>query len=110
MFSLSPATADTPARLHLNGDLTIYEVRQAREMLLELLPTQPCPWQLDLGGLGDLDSAGVQLLLALQKTLSVGGHSADVIALPDDARALVELLHLSSLQPTTVATPCEEQA
>ena len=34
MFTLAAATADTPARLRLDGDLTIYEVRAAREHIL----------------------------------------------------------------------------
>jgi ABC-type transporter Mla MlaB component len=99
MFTLTPASAEFPTRLHITGDLTIYEVREAREALLALLPTQPCPWQLDLSGLGELDSAGIQLLLSLQKTLSAGGYSADVIALAPGARALLELLRIPSLYP-----------
>lgn len=108
MFSLVPATPESPARLRLDGDLTIYEVRTAREQLLTLLPTQPTPWQLDLGGLDELDSAGVQLLLSLQKTLCANGHSAEVIALPGNARTLLELLRLPSLCPAGLTAPCEE--
>lgn len=108
MFTLAPATADTPAQLLLDGDLTIYEVRAAREQLLALLPTQPVPWQLDLSGLAELDSAGVQLLLSLHKTLCANGHSAEVIALPGNARALLELLRLPALCPADAPVPCEE--
>lgn len=108
MFTLAAATADTPARLRLDGDLTIYEVRAAREHLLALLPAQPVPWQLDLGGLGELDSAGVQLLLSLHKTLCANGHDAEVIALPGNARALLELLRLPALCPAGTPVPCEE--
>ena len=71
----------------------------AREQLLALLPAQPAPWQLDLGGLDELDSAGVQLLLSLHKTLCANGHDAEVIALPGNARALLELLRLPALCP-----------
>ena len=106
--TLHPASNREPARLSMRGDLTIYEVRAAREQLLALLPAQPVPWQLDLGGLDELDSAGVQLLLSLHKTLCANGHDAEVIALPGNARALLELLRLPALCPAGTPVPCEE--
>ncbi len=61
-----------------------------------MLAEDPGPWALDLGGLEDIDSAGLQLLLSLQKTLAQG---AQVLDLSPQARALVELLRLESLYP-----------
>ncbi|SEH93116.1 STAS domain-containing protein [Pseudomonas asplenii] len=105
MFSLTPAADGKPAQLHLQGDLTLYEVSLAREQLLGLLPLPPGPWQLDLGGLSELDSAGAQLLLAIQRALSSIDHPTTVSQVSDTAQELLTLLNLESLYP---AIPTED--
>lgn len=94
--TLHPASDREPARLSMRGDLTIYEAAQTQQALLELLPGASGPWHLDLSGLDEIDSAGIQLLLALQQSLAQG---AAVSALPEQAGALVELLRLDALRP-----------
>jgi len=103
--TLHPASDKQPARLDVRGDLTIYEASDTRQALLELLAQDPGPWALDLGGLDELDSAGLQLLLSLQKTLVQG---AQVIDLSAQARTLVDLLRLESLYPAGAASAGEE--
>ncbi|MDG9885185.1 MULTISPECIES: STAS domain-containing protein [Pseudomonas] len=103
--TLHPASDLAPARLSVHGDLTIYEAGETRQTLLALLAQDPGPWALDLGGLEEIDSAGLQLLLSLQKTLVQG---AQVIDLPAQARALVDLLRLESLYPLGASGAGEE--
>ncbi|MDR0277541.1 MAG: STAS domain-containing protein [Paucimonas sp.] len=103
--TLHPASDSQPARLDVRGDLTIYEASDTRQALLALLAQDPGPWALDLAGLDELDSAGVQVLLSLQKTLAQGAHVTD---LSEQARALVELLRLESLYPVG-ATGADEE-
>jgi len=105
MFSLTPAADGKPAQLRLQGDLTLYEVSLAREQLRGLLPLPPGPWQLDLGGLSELDSAGAQLLLAIQRALSSIDHPTTVSQVSDTAQELLTLLNLESLYP---AIPTED--
>ncbi|MHA6197954.1 STAS domain-containing protein [Pseudomonas wadenswilerensis] len=94
--TLYPASDSQPARLDVRGDLTIYEASETRQALLALLAQDPGPWALDLGSLDELDSAGVQVLLSLQKTLAQGAHVTELSA---QARVLVELLRLETLYP-----------
>ncbi|GAB7532904.1 hypothetical protein PS3A_53200 [Pseudomonas sp. 3A(2025)] len=103
MFSITPATADSPARMQVNGDLTIYEVQQAHEQLMGLLPGVEAPWQLDLSGVQELDSAGVQLLLALHQALSMHGQPATVLAASPSVQELAGLLALDVLYPIALA-------
>ncbi|MDU9392537.1 STAS domain-containing protein [Pseudomonas sp. zfem002] len=103
--TLHPAGDLHPARLEVRGDLTIYEASDTRQALLALLAQDPGPWALDLGAVDELDSAGLQLLLSLQKTLAQG---AQVIALSAQGRALVQLLRLASLYPVGAAGVGEE--
>ncbi|MFJ4144572.1 lipid asymmetry maintenance protein MlaB [Pseudomonas sp. NPDC089734] len=99
MFSITGGTQDTPTRMHVKGDLTIYEVRQARELLMPLLSTPADAWQLDLSGIDELDSAGIQLLLALQIELSRTGTAASVCAASPSVIEMAGLLALDALQP-----------
>lgn len=100
MFSIDRSEDGTQARLCLTGNLTIYEVSEARNELLNLLPLIGPLWQIDLGGLDELDSAGAQLLLAVQRMLSKPEQAAEVINHPDVALELFDLLRLHSLTST----------
>lgn len=106
MFTLSQPTPDAPALLHAAGDLTIYEVQQALDQLKALLPAESAaPWQLDLSGIGELDSAGAQLLLSLHQSLAAYGQPPAVIAASPSVIELAALLALDALQP---AAPAED--
>jgi len=67
--------------IHVEGDLTIYEAAEARASLLALVDGARAV-ELDLADVGDIDSAGLQLLLATACTLggrlSLAGASAAV--------------------------------
>lgn len=54
--------------IHVDGDLTIYEAAEAREALLALVDGARSV-ELDLADVGDIDSAGLQLLLATARTM-----------------------------------------
>ncbi|GFM79509.1 hypothetical protein PSCICN_02010 [Pseudomonas cichorii] len=103
MFSITEGTQDAPTLMHVKGDLTIYEVRQARELLIPLMSTQAHSWQMDLSGIDELDSAGAQLLLALQRELSLAGTPATVSAASPSVIEMAELLALDVLQPVAKA-------
>lgn len=100
MFSIDRSEDGTRGRLCVTGSLTIYEVGEARDTLLALLPLIGPLWQIDLGGLDELDSAGAQLLLAVQHMLTNAEQTAEVINHPDAALELFELLRLHSLTST----------
>ncbi|WP_395504499.1 STAS domain-containing protein [Ectopseudomonas hydrolytica] len=103
MFELIHDPRQQPERLALLGSLTIYEVRQAHEALLAALTGSAAGghWQLDLGQLEELDSAGAQLLLALQRQLTQQQTRLEVVSTADAPRELLEVLRLQSLLPTT---------
>jgi len=99
MLSITHNSSDAPASLRIDGSLTIYEVAQARDELLALLPLDYPEWLIDLGGVVELDSAGAQFLLAVQRVLSCNGSVPQVINLPDESMDLIELLRLQTLYP-----------
>jgi anti-anti-sigma factor len=63
---------DGSAALRLSGELTIYHAAALRDALLPLA-AEAGAWTLDLSGVTDIDSAGIQVLLAARRTLAVRG-------------------------------------
>lgn len=56
--------------LSIDGELTIYTVTQAKQALLEDHENFTSPVALDLRNVSEIDTAGLQLLLFVQKHLS----------------------------------------
>lgn len=76
-------------RLTVEGDMTIYTALELKGELLAPL-AQGDTVEMNLGGVGEIDSAGLQLLvllkteaLALGKTLSITSHSPAVLDILD---------------------------
>ena len=72
MSTLERHVADGVPTLSLRGALTIAEAAPVREALREQLALDAAvhpTLRLDLGGIDELDSAGVQLLLSAARTL-----------------------------------------
>lgn len=72
---------NTPATLHIEGELTIFRAAE----LLQALTGNPPPQEIDLSGVTEIDTAGLQLLmlakkqaLAAQRELRLVAHSAAV--------------------------------
>ncbi len=68
--------------LRITGELTIFRAAELREQLL----ADPAPQEIDLSGVTEFDSAGLQLLMgakqaatAQQRTLRLSGHSPAVL-------------------------------
>lgn len=72
----------TPTLLPLSGELTIYRATELRQTLLAALAepmTDPDGLALDLSGVTELDSAGLQLLLSARLSASTAGRSLDFL-------------------------------
>jgi anti-anti-sigma factor len=71
--------------LRIEGEMTIYRAAELRQVLLDAL-APPGDLNIDLSGVTEIDSAGVQLLVAAKKSaqansteLHLTGHSAEVL-------------------------------
>jgi anti-anti-sigma factor len=89
LFQLEPTTHEGSPALLLDGELTIYHVTEARDLLAAALD-QEDTLRLNLSGLEALDSAGVQLLVWLKqeahrrgRTLVLFAHSPAVLEVMD---------------------------
>ena len=89
------ASGDTPREaIRIEGEMTIYRAAELKPVLLAPL-NDNSPVAVDLSGVAEIDSAGIQLLMLMKKTalerggmLSFTGHSPAVIE-------AIELLNLA---------------
>jgi anti-anti-sigma factor len=89
MFQIELSTHEGGPALRLEGELTIYSVTEARNQLCAALDQHPA-LQLNLSGIEELDTAGVQLLAWIKqeakrrgKTLALFAHSPAVVEVFD---------------------------
>ena len=89
MFKIVPSTHEGEPSLTLEGELTIYEVTEAKAQLSAALDQSAC-LQLNLSGLEDVDTSGIQLLVWLKqearrrsRTLALCAHSPAVVEVFD---------------------------
>jgi anti-anti-sigma factor len=90
MLELRPTRHHGQPGLELSGELTIYTAAQARQELSECLARDP-DLALNLSGIEEIDTAGVQLLVWLKRTAAAQGQ---VLVLAHHSPAVVAVLDL----------------
>lgn len=81
------------ACVSLAGELTIYQAAAAKDRLLAAL-AEAREVEMDLAGLAEIDTAGLQLLLLAKREATAAGRS---LALTGHSRPVVEILELYGL-------------
>lgn len=72
-MEISRSTGNSQTLIAIAGECTIYTAAEARARLLDDVSGLQQPVQLDLKGVTEIDTAGVQLLLMLQKNITAAG-------------------------------------
>lgn len=86
--------------LRLSGECTIYHAATAKELLLADSKGFDKTVKLDLEQISELDTAGVQLLLMLQKSVQQAGGSLQLQASNATVDQVLRIFHLPApLQP-----------
>lgn len=76
--------------VRIDGPLTIYEVAEFQQQITEAWPAEG-ELSIDLAGVSEIDTAGLQLLLALRKSLG------EQLTLQQHSNSVIELLDLYQL-------------
>lgn len=87
---LQVKTDGSSSWVRIDGPFTIYEVAEFQQQLTEAWPGDG-ELIMDLAGVSEIDTAGLQLLLALRKSL--GGQ----LTLQQHSNSVIELLDLYQL-------------
>ena len=82
------------AALRIEGEMTIY---RATELKQALLLAEPAPIEIDLSGVTDIDTVGVQLLMLAKRTAQASGRDLRLVAHSPAVTDVFELLGLASI-------------
>lgn len=98
---MSTAIPEAPAgpERALGPELTIAQAAAWRDQLLEWLADGRSVLRLELGGVSDLDSAGVQLLLATRRSLAERGGRLELATASSTVRDALRVFGLESALP-----------
>ena len=79
--------------LSIDGELTIYTAAEYKKYLTENF-TSEHPLEIDLQGIEEIDTCGLQLLAAMSKQLSNDGNEINIVASSDVAKDALETSRL----------------
>ncbi|MFB2865784.1 STAS domain-containing protein [Aeromonas sp. MdU4] len=102
-MQLQSERLDNRTVVTLPDELTIYTVGELKEALSPLL-YQGCDLELNLANVTEIDSAGLQLLLAAKKTAQQQSYSLSLVWHSNAVLELLELCQLSAFfgDPTLI--------
>ena len=93
MIALHPPRGDRPARLVIDDEMTVVQAAEARTELLRLCqPLAQQPLDIDLADMTPVDTAGVQLLFALARSLRQQGTDARLVACHPSLQSMAAVL------------------
>ena len=81
-----------PNILHIEGELTIFRAMELKPVLLATPPVDV----VDLSGVTDLDTAGVQLLMLVKKTAQAQQRELQLVAHSTAVLEVFELLNMAA--------------
>ena len=86
-------TGEHKTLVKVSGEMTIYTAAELKQALTPLLYRQQTQ-ELDLSQVSEMDSAGLQLLLAAKKTMQQGGYPLHLVM---HSHAVLDALELCQL-------------
>ncbi|MDM5099804.1 STAS domain-containing protein [Aeromonas salmonicida] len=86
-------TGEHKTLVKVSGEMTIYTAAELKQALTPLLYRQQA-LELDLSQVSEMDSAGLQLLLAAKKTMQQGGYPLHLVM---HSHAVLDALELCQL-------------
>lgn len=87
----STPNADAPAVLHLPAELTIFRAAELKQLLL----AEPSALEINLSGVTEIDSAGVQLLMLAKKNAQAAQRELRLVAHSPAVLEVFELLNVA---------------
>jgi anti-sigma B factor antagonist len=91
-----------PGGIRVSGEMTVYTASQIKQSLVDAITGSPAIVQLDLAGVSEFDTAGVQLLLLAHREALVSGRNLKLSA---ESRIVREVLALCGARGLLTGTP-----
>jgi anti-sigma B factor antagonist len=104
--AMSDTHCTTRTSLRLDGELTIYRAVELCDLLKAALAADGAV-DIDLDGVTEIDSAGVQLLMSARKTAHQAARDVRLVALSPAVHEVFALLGLT-VDSASLSTPADE--
>ena len=101
-------TIDGATRLTVDGDLTIYHAAEIKERLIDGVRASPV-LELDLSHVGQIDSAGVQLLALANRESRTQGHAFAIVGHSLAVREVIEFFNMVAYFGDPLVIPANER-
>ena len=101
------SAAPAVAHLALADDLTIYNAVDIKQRLLEAV-RQPSALDLDLSQVGEMDTAGFQILILAKRESQRLGHDLHIVAHSPAVREVLEFYNMLAYFGDPLVIPAEE--
>lgn len=96
--------AGNTLRLNIQGEMTIYEAGELKAELLRAVAEHP-EVEIDLGGVGELDSAGFQVLVLAKREAVQAGHKLRLTVHSEQVREVLDLYRMASYFGDPIVIP-----
>jgi anti-anti-sigma factor len=96
-------------RLSLTDDLTIYHALEQKQALLDALFASE-HLELDLSQVGEMDTAGLQLLILLKKEAQAAGKRVSIVAHSQAVSSIIDFCNMAAEFGDPLVIPAREAA
>jgi len=93
--------------LSLSGDLTIYHALEQKQLMLDALAATP-ELELNLSQVGEIDTAGLQLLILLKKEAQKAGKRVRIVAHSQAVSSVIDFCNMATEFGDPVVIPAHE--
>jgi anti-sigma B factor antagonist len=83
------------ARLTIEGEMSIYRAAELKERLIDALAEADAVLEVDLSGVTEIDTAGVQLLMLTKREADASGRRLHLLSHSRAVATAFELLNLA---------------
>ena len=102
-------TTEGAVRLTVDGDLTIYHAAEIKQRLIEGVRGNGV-LELDLSHVGEIDSAGLQLLSLAKRESGKQDHQLHIVGHSPAVREVIEFLNLAAFFGDPLVIPASDRA
>jgi len=83
-------SSDGVARLAIDGEMTIYRAADLKQQLVEAV-RKSAVLEVDLAGISEFDTAGLQVLMVAKQAAAAAGHQLHLVA---HSAAVIEIFEM----------------
>lgn len=102
-------TAEGATRLTVEGDLTIYSAAEIKRQLIDGVRAAAV-FELDLSQVGEMDTAGFQLLALAKRESQKLGHALRIVGHSPAVREVIEFFNMVAFFGDPLVIPANERS